>query len=151
MLANCSRSHTFHRSVSWYRTTRHFPHVGFVSSRKCVPDSTSKNGGREVCYFTSQKRSTRPCLRLQQRISPAAEPEDAIAGCMDGTMDCDSHPQPGRFPSRALCPKGLIANAPTTAHEPPLPQLTKTQKRHRQTARKLQTQTRTRSNHQGGT
>ena len=22
----------------WYTTTRHFPHVGFVSSRKCVPE-----------------------------------------------------------------------------------------------------------------
>ena len=36
--ANCSRSHTFHRPVSWYTTTRHFPHAGFVSSRQCVPE-----------------------------------------------------------------------------------------------------------------
>ena len=38
LFASCSRSHTFHRSVSWYTTTRHFPTWDSFLSRKCVPD-----------------------------------------------------------------------------------------------------------------
>ena len=51
LFANCPRCHTFHRSVSWYTTTRHFPHVGFVSSRKRVPDFN----------FYKRQETAQPC------------------------------------------------------------------------------------------
>ena len=34
---------------------------------------------------------------FQQRGTPAADSEDAVAESMDGTMDGDSHPRPAEF------------------------------------------------------
>ena len=122
------------------------PPAGVVAPK--YPERTTKKEIPPETMDEAMDDDTKDPGPFQQRSDPAAEPEDAVAESMDETMDGDSRPQPTRLPSRALCLKGPITNAPTTTHKPPQPQLTKTQKKRRQLIRKRQTQAQTQAYHQ---